>query len=256
MSSPPAGTTWRCASAARWNGPSRRKSSPFDLAALSVLTWGQMDNTPPGPLDAYRRLIDGNAIRPDPVQKTAAERLQVLADGLFPYAQQMGREGWLARLNMGRKRLPPPRGVYLYGGVGRGKTMLMDLFFNGANIERRKRVHFHSFTREVHNRVHRFREAVKAGKIPESRDPLKALARVIVDQAWLLCFDELHVTNIADAMILGRLFEALFEAGVVVVTTSNRPPGDLYKGGLQRELFLPFIKMIERRLDVIELDSG
>ena len=210
----------------------------------------------PGPLTAYHRLIESGAIRPDPVQETAAARLQSLADDLFPYAQQMGHEGWLARLSMGRKRLSTPRGIYLHGGVGRGKTMLMDLFFNNAEVERRKRVHFHSFMLEVHTRVHRFREAVKAGRVAESRDPLKALARVIVDQAWLLCFDELHVTNIADAMILGRLFEALFEAGIVVVTTSNRPPVDLYKGGLQRELFVPFIGLIERRLDVIELDSG
>lgn len=215
-----------------------------------------MDGMTPGPLTAYRRLIENGAIRPDLVQETAAARLQSLADDLFPYAQQMGREGWLARLSMGRKRLSTPRGIYLHGGVGRGKTMLMDLFFNNAEVERRKRVHFHSFMLEVHTRVHRFREAVNAGKVAESRDPLKALARVIVDQAWLLCFDELHVTNIADAMILGRLFEALFEAGIVVVTTSNRPPVDLYKGGIQREMFLPFIGLIERRLDVIELDSG
>ena len=215
-----------------------------------------MDSMTPGPLAAYRGLIESGAIRPDPIQETAAARLQALADEFFPYAQQMGREGWSARLMMGRKRVPTPRGVYLHGGVGRGKTMLMDVFFRAVGVEKRKRVHFHSFMLEVHDRVHRFREAVKAGKVPESSDPLKALARVIADQAWLLCFDELHVTNIADAMILGRLFQALFEAGVVIVTTSNRPPGDLYKGGLQRELFLPFIELIERRLDVIELDAG
>ena len=134
--------------------------------------------------------------------------------------------------------------------------MLVDLFFDTTGIEERKRVHFHAFMLEVHKRVHSFREAVKSGKASEAADPLVALSRVITDQAWLLCFDEFHVTDIADAMILGRLFEALFDAGVVVVATSNRPPQDLYKDGLQRDLFLPFIGMIGEKLEVMELDAG
>jgi len=209
---------------------------------------------PSGPLAAYRRLIADGAARPDAAQMTAVARLQTLADEIAPYAQQMGRSGWLARLQ--HRRMATPRGIYLHGGVGRGKTMLMDVFFHNVAIDSRKRIHFHAFMLEVHDRVHCFREAARAGKVRADADPLKALLRVIVDQAWLLCFDEFHVSNIADAMILGRLFEALFEQGVVVVTTSNRPPVDLYKGGLQRELFLPFIDLIERKLDVIELDSG
>jgi cell division protein ZapE len=213
-----------------------------------------MDDKLLGPLPAYRRLVEDGAVRADTAQMNAVARLQTLADEIEPYAMQMGRSGWLARLQ--HRRLPTPRGVYLHGGVGRGKTMLMDLFYQYAAIENRKRIHFHAFMLEVHDRVHCFREAARAGKVRADADPLKALARVIVDQAWLLCFDEFHVSNIADAMILGRLFEALFEQGVVVVTTSNRPPADLYKGGLQRELFLPFIDLIERRLDVVELDSG
>lgn len=209
-----------------------------------------------GPLQVYEALIRDGEIRLDPRQKLAIERLDVLRDALADYAPRMGKSGWLQRLKLGGARKPPPRGLYMWGGVGRGKSMLMDLFFESTPADARKHVHFHAFMLEVHRRLHNFREAVKAGKAPARADPLAALARVIVDRAWLLCFDELHVTDIADAMILGRLFRALFDEGVVVVTTSNRPPGDLYKGGLQRELFLPFIDLIADRLEVMELDGG
>lgn len=218
-----------------------------------------MDSRPPpagGPLDAYRALLDGGDIRPDAAQENAAGKLQDLHAELAGYAPLAGKKGWRARLGLAAGRTEPPRGLYMYGGVGRGKSMLMDLFFARAPIEERKHVHFHAFMLEVHDRIYNFRQAVKAGKVPATADPLVALARVITDHAWLLCFDEFHVSDIADAMILGRLFEALFEAGVVVVTTSNRAPGDLYKGGLQRERFLPFIGLIEEKLDVLELDGG
>ena len=184
------------------------------------------------------------------------EKLQGLHEALAQYSDQMGKQGWMARLRLGRNKKTPPPGLYLWGGVGRGKSMLMDMFFDVAPVEDRKRVHFHAFMQEVHKRMHSFREAVKAGKAPESTDPLVALSRVITDQAWLLCFDEFHVTDIADAMILARLFEALFEAGVVVVATSNRHPKDLYKDGLQRDTFLPFIDMLGEKLDVLELEAG
>lgn len=208
------------------------------------------------PIDAYRHLIEAGEIDPDPCQETAITKLQELHETLSSYGKQMGKGGWMARLSLGRSKPPPPKGLYMWGGVGRGKSMLMDLFYENTAVAERKHVHFHAFMQEVHKRLHAFRETQKSGKVSRSSDPLAALARVIADQAWLLCFDEFHVTDIADAMILGRLFEALFEYGVVAVMTSNRPPKDLYKDGLQRELFLPFIDMLEDRLGVLELDAG
>ncbi len=208
-------------------------------------------------IEAYQALLEDGSIAPDASQAQAMDRLQGLSESLADYASQMGKKGWKARLMLGRKKLPPPRGLYMWGGVGRGKSMLMDLFFDATTaVPGRQRVHFHAFMQEVHRRLHSYREAVKAGQASESSDPLEALGRVITERAWLLCFDEFHVTDIADAMILGRLFKLLFEQGVVVVSTSNRPPRDLYKDGLQRELFLPFIDMIEDRQEVLELDGG
>ncbi|MBC8337327.1 MAG: AFG1 family ATPase [Rhodospirillales bacterium] len=211
----------------------------------------------PSPIETYRALLDGGDITPDASQAVAMNRLQDLATALAAYAPRMGKKGWKERLSLAREKPPPPRGLYLWGGVGRGKSMLMDLFFeSAAMVPDRQRVHFHAFMQEVHRRLHSYREAVKAGKASEESDPLAALGRVITEKAWLLCFDEFHVTDIADAMILGRLFKVLFDHGVIVVATSNRPPRDLYKDGLQRELFLPFIDLIEEKMDVLELDSG
>lgn len=208
-----------------------------------------------GPIFTYRKLIESGEIHPDPNQALAAEKLQTLHMTLKHYEPQMGVTGWKARLLLGRKREDPPLGLYMYGGVGRGKSMLMEMFYNASTIKSKQHVHFHVFMNEVHERLHNFREAAKAGKVSLKKDPLASLARIIADQAWLLCFDEMQITDIADAMILGRLFEVLFEEGVVIVTTSNRPPSDLYKDGLQREKFLPFIKLFEQKLDISELDG-
>ncbi len=208
------------------------------------------------PIEAYQTLLAEGAVRPDPAQAHSMDRLQSLSAALERYGTQMGKTGWASRLGLTGRRQPPPKGIYMWGGVGRGKTMLMDLFFEHAPVEARKHVHFHAFMQEVHKRLHAFRAAQKSGKVGAEKDPLPALARVIADQAWLLCFDEFHVTDIADAMILGRLFETLFSQGVVVVATSNRHPTDLYKDGLQRERFLPFIDVFMEKMEVIELDSG
>ncbi len=203
------------------------------------------------PIDVYKGLIGKGEIRPDPIQLNAIGRLQTLADVLSEYSLQMGKTGWRVRLSLSGSKKLTPNGLYLWGGVGRGKTMLMDLFFDHCLVdkEQKKHVHFHAFMREVHKRLHTFREAQKAGKVPKSRDPITALSKVIVDRAWLLCFDEFHITDIADAIILGRLFEALFERGVVIVATSNRHPTDLYKDGLQRERFLSFIEIFKEKME-------
>ncbi|MBI1206951.1 MAG: cell division protein ZapE [Azospirillum sp.] len=210
---------------------------------------------PDGPLALYRARRGTGTLREDPNQELAAEKLQSLHNALRNYRPHTGGEGWRARLGLARRREPVPQGLYIYGGVGRGKSMLMDLFFIGATIERKRRVHFHRFMLEVHRRLHELRQKGKDGA-GRADDALIELAREIADQAWLLCFDEFHVTDIADAMILGRLFTQLFELGVVVVATSNWPPDLLYKDGLQRELFLPFIALLKDRLDVLALDGG
>jgi len=206
------------------------------------------------PIEAYEALIENGEIIPDPAQKAVMEKLQALAEELAWYRNAVGRRGWAARLGLAGRRRPVPKGLYMWGGVGHGKTMLMDLFYDHLDIERRCHVHFHSFMQEVHRRLHSFRQAQKAGQVPEGRDDVEALAKVITEKAWLLCFDEFHVTDIGDAMILGRLFEALFERGVVLVTTSNRHPQDLYKDGLQRDRFLPFIDMFMDKMEVFEFD--
>ncbi|HET6467930.1 MAG TPA: cell division protein ZapE, partial [Geminicoccaceae bacterium] len=178
--------------------------------------------------------------------------LQRLQDELAEVAAEPAPAagGFLARLRRGRAApRPAPRGVYIHGGVGRGKSMLMDLFFAEAPVARKRRVHFHEFMLEVQKRLHELRR--NGGR----EDPLRQLAADIAAESRLLCFDEFHVVDIADAMILGRLFTGLFEEGVVVVATSNWTPDRLYEGGLQRELFLPFIALLEETLDVVALNS-
>ena len=188
-------------------------------------------------LDKYRALVANGVIEADPAQAEAALRLGEVALRLRRWRR---REGLAALL---RGSEPAPKGLYIFGPVGRGKTMLMDLFFEATTFRPKRRVHFHEFMAEVHDRIGAARKEVPGDPIPHVASALAAKAR-------LICFDELHVTDIADAMILGRLFKSLLEAQVVVVATSNVPPDELYKNGLNRALFLPFIDLIAQHMDV------
>ncbi len=167
-------------------------------------------------------------------------------------ARKSSALGWLFASR--ESKLPPIRGLYIYGDVGRGKTMLMDFFFEASPVERKRRAHFHEFMLDVHERVYAVRQKMKRGE-QAGEDPIRLVAEELAEQAWLLCFDEFHVTDIADAMILGRLFAQLFERGIVLVVTSNLPPQELYKDGLNRALFVPFITMLGQRVDVVRLDA-
>jgi cell division protein ZapE len=198
-----------------------------------------------GPLQRYRSLVEEGCLSPDPAQLLAAEKLELLANRLAQYDPPSKTDLFSF---FTRKSGEVPQGLYMFGGVGRGKTMLMDMFFDVVPFEPKRRVHFHEFMAEVHELIARFR-SLKEG------DPLPATAGVIASKARLLCFDELHVTDIADAMILGRLFKALFEAGVVMVSTSNSHPASLYKDGLNRLLFEPFIDLLQERLEVLQLEA-
>jgi cell division protein ZapE len=200
--------------------------------------------------ERYRALVAAGTLEEDAAQSALAGRLDLLAADLGAWRPRR-RSALLGRL-LARQAAPPPRGLYIWGPVGRGKTALMDLFFAVAPVARKRRVHFHAFMAEVHARIHRFRQSLGRGEVRDA-DPIPPLAETLAGEARLLCLDEFQVTDIADAMILGRLFEALLDRGVVIVATSNTPPRELYKGGLNRALFLPFIALIEARLDVMEL---
>ncbi len=200
----------------------------------------------------YQDLVSSGAIEPDAAQEEVAEAFADLEQRLSGY-KPLRKQGLLGRL-FADKDDAPPRGLYVHGEVGRGKTMLMDMFFQQSPVEHKRRAHFHEFMAEVHERIYDFRQTIARGEIVDG-DVIALTAASIFEQAWLLCFDEFHVTDIADAMILGRLFKRLFELGTVVVATSNVAPDDLYKGGLNRALFLPFIAQISKHMDVLRLDA-
>jgi cell division protein ZapE len=205
-------------------------------------------------------MVAAGELAPDSSQENAAKRLQDLWQALRGYdpapARPSGGSGLLGRLFSRAKPDPiapegTPKGLYLVGEVGRGKSMLMDLFFASADVARKQRIHFHRFMQTSHARVFAWKRAN-----PDGADPIPPLAETIAGEAALLCFDEFQVNDIADAMILGRLFQALFARGVVVVATSNVPPDALFKGQPGRDAFLPFIALIQERLDIVAMDAG
>jgi cell division protein ZapE len=193
----------------------------------------------------YQERLALGEIDPDPAQAEVVRRLDALARELA--GRQSPRVTRLPFFRSSRRL--QPRGLYIHGSVGRGKTMMMDLFHEAIDVEPRRRIHFHAFMTEVHERIAR-------GRSTTDGDPIPFVAAEMAGEAPLLCFDEFHVTDIADAMILGRLFKALFDRDVVVVATSNAPPDHLYWNGLNRQLFLPFIALLEEKLDVLELVSA
>ena len=204
-----------------------------------------------GPMSLYRERVAAGGLSPDQAQRLAVEKLQLLFMRLKDYNPATPKKVKRGFFGWGRERTPETvvPGLYLYGDVGRGKSMLMDLFFDVAPVSPKRRVHFHAFMQEVHAGIH-------AARQKGASDPVRPVADAIADAATLLCFDEMQITDITDAMLVGRLFERLFERGVVVVTTSNRHPDDLYKDGLNRHLFLPFIAMLKEKLEIHQLESA
>jgi cell division protein ZapE len=206
--------------------------------------------------EKFDELLAAGELRPDPVQSHVIDKLQALTDK-FAGRHTAPKKGFFKKLISHDDHGGVPRGVYIYGGVGRGKSLIMDLFFDTAPVKRKRRVHFHAFMLECHAMIHEWRglSASEKDRAGGGDDPIVPMAERIAAGAQLLCFDEFQVSDVADAMILGRLYEQLFALGVTIVSTSNRPPEDLYIGGINRELFLPFIDMIRGNMDILELDG-
>ncbi len=204
-----------------------------------------------GPRAEYQAKLAAGDLQPDPAQARAVDSLQTLWGALDGYRPAAGAGWWKKRFGFLAGANKPPRGLYLFGDVGRGKSMVMDMFFTNAPVDPKRRVHFHAFMQQVHRVLAEIRSGDES-----VADPIPAVAARLATEARLLCFDEFQVQDIADAMILGRLFDCLLRLQVVMVITANLPPDDLYKDGLQRDLFMPFIELIGANLSVLELDGN
>ena len=208
----------------------------------------------PPVLEYYQQQLDAGDLSDDVAQRQVVARLNDLAKALADYKPATSN-GILDKLFGNTGQQTAPMGVYIWGDVGRGKTMLMDLYFERVATPRKQRSHFLEFMQQVHNSIHDIRRKQRAGELWEDSDPIKLVGEQIASDAQVLCFDEFQVNDITDAMILGRLFEALFSAGVVIVATSNVRPDLLYRDGLNRNAFMPFIGILNSRMDTVSLDS-
>ena len=211
------------------------------------------------PIERYRARLNAGQLQPDKAQARAAHALDGLYRALKVYRPRSRR---IFGFSFGGNGTDPPKGLYIHGDVGRGKSALMDMFYESAPTARRRRVHFNQFMTETHQRIHEWRNLSprERSRRPEfvreaEDDPIAPVAKRILSEATLLCLDEFQVNDVADAMILGRLFEKLLTSGVIIVLTSNTAPDELYAGGLNRQLFLPFIALIKDRLEMVELNG-
>jgi cell division protein ZapE len=213
------------------------------------MSWKRHDTV----ASAYESRVGSGEFSLDPAQVRLAERLDILLEAVSNrrLATKSSALGWM----FGRKQTSKtPRGLYVHGAVGRGKTMLMDMFFELVPAKRKRRAHFHDFMADAHSRIHAHRQKLKNGETKET-DPVPPVAAQLFEEAWVLCFDEFSVTDIADAMLLSRLFEQLFKLGCVLVATSNVEPDQLYRDGLNRQLFLPFVGLLKDNVDILNLDA-
>ncbi|MDP3523428.1 MAG: cell division protein ZapE [Hoeflea sp.] len=214
------------------------------------MSWKKLDTV----AGAYAARVASGEFSQDPAQARLAERLDVLLDEVSNkrLATKSSALGWM--FGRREKTGKPPRGLYVHGEVGRGKTVLMDMFFEMVPARRKRRAHFHDFMADAHARIHAHRQKLKSGETSEA-DPVPPVAEELIKEAWVLCFDEFSVTDIADAMLLSRLFEHLFKRGCVLVATSNVEPDQLYRDGLNRQLFLPFIRLLKDHVDILNLEA-